>query len=109
VWLKASEEIKAIIEIKRAWSIRSLRGDRKKVATFLRQGQARTGYLLAYTEAQGATKLMKRLEYWAKYHKCTLVGKHVDSQRYEKWQWAIGLFKVRDASTSLRMTDRRSR
>jgi hypothetical protein len=95
VWLKSAEEVKAIIEIKRAWSIKSLRVDRRKVATFLRQGHARAGYLLAYTEAKSEAKLQEHLKYWAYELNCKLVGRHIDSQEDEKWQWAIGLFKVR--------------
>lgn len=53
VWLKASDQVRAILEIKRAWSIADLRSDREKVATFLQRNNfVRAGYLLIYTEAK---------------------------------------------------------
>jgi hypothetical protein len=100
VWYKTTNKIRAIIEIKRAWSIRSLRGDRTKVANFLRQKRgAHAGYLLAYTEAKGTrceTTLSRRLDYWADHFECTLAGKHIDPERdAAQWGWCIGLFRVK--------------
>lgn len=52
VWRRASDRLRAILEVKRAWSITGLRADRKKMAEFLSsKNYDIAGYLLVYTEA----------------------------------------------------------
>lgn len=98
VWEKSNDNIRAIFEIKRAWNITSLRGDRKKIETFLKRNEyVKSGYLLAYTEAKGmrrANTLSNRLGYWAEGLKCVLVGNHIDAHGDGEWGWAIGLFRL---------------
>lgn len=97
VWFKDKNEVRAIIEIKRAWAITNLRGDKDKVAMCLEQGLTSAGYLLVYTEARGPNRLenlSKRLNQWAVDLECTLVGEHVETQGDGTWNWCFGLFKV---------------
>ena len=98
VWAKASNDVRAIIEIKRAWSIANLRGDRRKIAEFMEKNEhVKTGYLLAYTEAKGRqrdTTLSHRLKTWAESLKCTLVGSTSNVKGDGEWGWAIGLFRI---------------
>jgi len=98
VWDKSDDNIRAIFEIKKAWNITSLRGDRKKIATFLNRNEyVKSGYLLAYTEAKGgrrAETLSNRLAYWAEGLNCALVGTHIDAQGDGESGWAIGLLRL---------------
>jgi len=98
VWSKSSNNIRAIIEIKRAWNITSLLNDREKIATFLKLNEyVKSGYLLAYTEAKGekrADTLSNRLDYWALGLNCRLVGYNTDAQGDGEWGWAFGLFRL---------------
>jgi hypothetical protein len=100
VWQKASNKIRAILEIKRAWSISDLKGDREKIERFLKfkNNEYVAGYLLAYTEADGNKRgdtLSKRLNDWAQKLNCALVGLHKDAQGDGEWGWAIGLFRLK--------------
>jgi hypothetical protein len=102
VWYKTSNNIRAILEIKRVWSIWDLRGDREKIEKFLKlkNNENVMGYLLAYTEAteadgnKRADRLSKRLKNWAEKLNCTLAGIHIDGQGDGEWGWAIGLFRL---------------
>jgi len=53
VWHKATNSVRAIIEIKRAWNVDVLRADSIKVKKALGQNLAKSGYLVIYTEAKG--------------------------------------------------------
>jgi hypothetical protein len=95
VWAKSSDKIRAILEIKRAWSIADLRSDRDKVATFLKRSKyVKAGYLLVYTEAKGEKKLLNQIANWANDLDCKLVGKYADKQGDGEWNWGIGLFRL---------------
>ena len=98
VWQKASNDVRAILEIKRAWSITDLRGDRKKIADFMENSEyVNVGYLLAYTESKGQrreTTLTKRLKNWAERLDCQLVGSTINAKGDGEWGWAVGLFRL---------------
>lgn len=95
VWAKSINNIRAIIEVKKAWNITSLANDRKKIAIFLKRNKfVKSGYLLAYTEARRFDTLSKRLDYWAKGLDCKLVQHYIDPQGDGEWFWAIGLFRL---------------
>jgi len=94
VWNKSSDNLRAILEIKRAWSISDLRDDREKIGTYIRQNKfVKTGYLVAYTEAKRSETLLNRLISWANRLNCDLVESHIGPSEGE-WVWAVGLFKL---------------
>lgn len=60
VWHKADDTLRAIIEIKRAWSIEPLQRDAFKIFKCLSQkGAPKCGYILVYSEASGGRRLTK--------------------------------------------------
>lgn len=98
VWKKSKNDIRAIIEVKRAWSIADLRGDRKKISKYLASNKfVNTGYLLAYTEAKGKRReitLNNRLLRWANTLQCNLAGSFIDKKGDGECGWAVGLFRL---------------
>jgi hypothetical protein len=98
VWQKASDEIRAVVEIKKAWNIIGLLSDRKKVAWFMKKNKyVNAGCLLAYTEAKGTRRektLLNRLKNWADRLRCELVGSTMDARGDGEWGWAVGLFRL---------------
>ena len=100
VWQKASDKIRAILEIKVAWNITSLRSDRKKIALFMKNNEyVNAGYLLLYTEAKGTRReetLSNRLKNWADRLRCKLVGSTMDAPGDDEWGWAVGLLRLEE-------------
>jgi hypothetical protein len=98
VWQKSSCDIRAIIEVKRAWSIADLRDDRKKIANYMSSNVfVRAGYLLAYTEANGKnrqTKITDRFTNWCSELSCELACSFIDGKGDGEWGWAAGLFRL---------------
>lgn len=97
VWQNRGNDIKAIIEIKRAWSINDLIRDRDKIATFLKRNEyVKSGYLLAYTTTDGDKRetLSKRIHDFAEKLNCKLVDPNIESQSDGEWSWAFGLFRL---------------
>jgi hypothetical protein len=97
VWKKASEELRAILEIKRAWNIIGLRADRKKMAEYVKSNKDYdiAAYLLAYTEARRENTLSNRLKSWTDRLDCTLVASSMDCKGDGEWVWAAGLFRLK--------------
>jgi hypothetical protein len=97
VWQK-DNKIRAILEIKRAWSIDGLRRDRKKIGLYMKNNNdVNAGYLLAYTEAKGLPRdktLSNRLKNWANALHCELVGYTMDAKGDGEWGWAVGLLRL---------------
>jgi hypothetical protein len=100
VWNKAGNYLKAIIEVKKAWSISSLRSDRNKIKKYLESNRNHfdkaVGYLLAYTEAKRADTLQNRFPKWAKELKCKLCHHHVETPENEEWGWSVGLLRLKN-------------
>ena len=107
VWQKSKNNIRAIVEVKRAYSITGLRKDRKKISKYMDSNDfVSTGYLLAYTEAGGKKRkstpkkrentLKNRLKNWASELSCVLTGSFVDGKGDGEWGWAVGLFRLND-------------
>ena len=100
VWQKSTNNIRAIVEVKRAWSIANLRGDRKKISKYMDSKDfVSTGYLLAYTEAKGKKRentLKNRLRNWGSELSCVLTGSFIDGKGDGEWGWAVGLFRLSD-------------
>jgi hypothetical protein len=99
IWYKATERLKAIVEIKlmAGGTLGPIRKDAEKVRKHLAQGRAKKGYLLVYTVSKGrrrAIELPKRLAAWAEDARCTLIEKHVRAEADDDWGWAFGLFRV---------------
>lgn len=100
IWLRSSDDVKAIIEIKRAYSIDPLRKDRDKILRFMENPEnehVRAGYLLAYTEAKGKNRevtLENRLSNWATKLNCQLVAEKHNSKGDGESGWAIGLLRL---------------
>jgi hypothetical protein len=98
VWNKSRNDIRAIIEIKRAWSMANLSGDREKILKYMKSNKfVKAGYLLAYTEAKGLRRgdtLNNRLDHWAQGLNCRLVGSFIDEKGDGQWGWAVGLFRI---------------
>jgi hypothetical protein len=113
VWYKAKNDVRAVVEIKRAWTVSDLRSDRDKVEKFVKANNRGngTGYLLVYTEAKGRSRaadlsekvkrqrrrdtLEKRLADWErKLARTHLVGSVIDDRGDGTWGWAFGLFRV---------------
>ncbi len=112
VWFKTGNSVRSVIEVKRAWGIGDLRGDRKKVGDYMAlNSHVQSGYLLAYTEAKGHCRsgdlsdsekaerrdrlLKNRMARWAGELGCSLAGSHVDARGDGTWGWAIGLFRIK--------------
>jgi hypothetical protein len=99
VW-QNNNDVRAIVEVKKAWNITGLRTDRDKVSKYVSSKDfVNTGYLLAYTEIKGQkreTKLNDRLKKWAQGLDCLLSGCHIDGKGDGDWGWAIGLFRVKN-------------
>ena len=103
VWHKASKTVKAIIEVKRDWSITSLKGDRKKILKQKNKvkASANSGYLLVYSEekhrknGKTATEtLEKRFQRWAHGLGATISGKHFCAPRKGEWAWGFALLRL---------------
>lgn len=98
VWDKSSNNLRAILEIKRAWTIGPLFADQEKIANFIKKNEyVKLGYLLAYTDGQGEKRketLSNRLADWETRLDCKLVDNYVDAHSDEEWGWSIGLFRL---------------
>ena len=98
VWNKSNIRLRAIIEIKLAWSIRPLIPDRNKMRGFLSTSEHKpTCYLLVYTTAKGPNRvetLKRRFMHWEKKLECNLVHEHVDTQGDGEFSWALALLRL---------------
>ncbi|MGA2938102.1 MAG: hypothetical protein ABSF52_13500 [Syntrophobacteraceae bacterium] len=102
VWNQANNGIVAVLEIKKAWNITNLSGDRKKIDEYLKTNDFGkvAGYLLAYNEAEGKRRtdrtdmLKKRFEYWAQKLNCTLLEPHIKAPRNAEWAWGVALLRL---------------
>ncbi len=103
VWHKASSTLKAIIEVKLAWSVNSLMRDAEKIRKQqnAKRASARAGYLLVYSEARheaekrtGAATLKRRFKKWAKALDANLRGMRLRAPRGEPWAWGFALFRL---------------
>lgn len=98
VWHKSSYDVRAIIEIKRAYNIEPLRKDKDKIFKYMDKNDfVKNGYLLVYTEAKREETLPTRLRNWADRLECQLVGSEngKDDDDDDSWRWAVGLLKLK--------------
>lgn len=63
-WLKTEDRVKAIIEVKRAWSMPPVMKDVKKVSGYLKtkDGRGVSGYVLYYTDARNPKFIDRRFQ-----------------------------------------------
>lgn len=96
VWQKKLSIVRAIIEVKRAYTIKPLQDDKKKIQDYMKKNPklVKNGYLLVYTVAKRINTLPNTLSRWAEQLKCTLVGSHIGEDETGEWRWAVGLFKI---------------
>lgn len=99
VWLKSSDRLRAVIEIKRSWSVGPIRRDAQKIQKYLAQKQApRAGYIVVYSEAKGdqrEDKLIQRFRDWAGKIKWKLCGFETSTSGDPEWAWGIALLRAR--------------
>lgn len=97
VWHKTSLNVRAIIEVKRAYNRTTLRSDRKKLSRYISKNDC-VAYLLAYTEAKGSRRaetLESRRKRWPKELGCDLVGYKIHPKGDGRYGWAIYVMRVR--------------
>jgi hypothetical protein len=98
VWYKNNSGLKAVIEVKRAWSLAPIQTDATKVAKYLGQCSAlKTGYILAYTEAKGknrANTLENRFDNWATSISWKLLDMRIGVSESDDWAWGMGLMRM---------------
>lgn len=112
VWWKTKAFVRAVIEIKRAYTTAPIQKDRQKISDYLKQAQAkdvRCGYLLVYSEAaqnlaqrkksNGRSTLVARFKKWGPEIGAELVGYDVRTPRMtedgKQWSWGVALYRVR--------------
>jgi hypothetical protein len=103
VFKKASDRVRAIIEIKKADTLWHLWSDRKKLHRYLKRNNHVAVYLLVYTEAVGddrrarLAKIEERGVNWARDLDCVLVGKRRSprSDYKDEYDWAFYLFRLK--------------
>ena len=64
IWLKTEDRVKAIIEVKRAWSKPPVLKDVKKISRYLKtkDGGGISGYVLYYTDARDSKYIDRRFQ-----------------------------------------------
>lgn len=86
VWRKTSNSLRAVIEIKRDWSISSIREDARKIKdSFKLANSAPTGYLLVYSEANRERTTRRRSADWEANRERILRKRFVDWARKLQW------------------------
>jgi hypothetical protein len=98
VWNKASETLRAIIEIKRTVSLGPILADAAKMNRWLRQANSPgAAYILAYSEASGGKRtatMKKRFNNWQTKSGWRKVGWVVhDDPDDPMWAWGIVLLR----------------
>lgn len=103
VWHKSEDTVKALIEVKKAWSIATLKADVRKLRkqSRMKKAAAKAGYLLVYSEAKhkrheriGRDAVLKRFKRWSKELRTRLAGTRQYAPREEKWAWGFALLRV---------------
>jgi len=98
VWQKSSDDIKAIIEVKKAWDINLLNLDKIKITRYMEKNHfIKTGYLLVYTDIKAQSKrngLTTRIRNWERDLKCKLVGSFLHEEENANWHWGVCLFRI---------------
>lgn len=86
VWWRTRNSIRAVIEIKRDWSITSIREDARKIKdSFKLVDSADTGYLLVYSEANREPTIKKGSADWEANRERLLRKRFVDWARKLRW------------------------
>ena len=96
-WFKSKDEVKAILEIKRAWTKKPIECDIAKVTNFLRSAMAsnvRAGYVLHYTDCRSNRDnvITRNFEKLAGVSGCMLVDYCVEGSG-EEHRWGFALYK----------------
>jgi len=97
VWYKSKDEVRAVVEVKRAQNISPVRSDFTKVQKHLSQGVSSKGYLLVYSEARGddrRSKLIERFKHWSDETDTWMVGYRVDEEDDGEWSWGFVLLRL---------------
>lgn len=97
VWYKASLNVRAIVEVKKAYNRTTLRSDRKKLSRYISKNDC-AAYLLAYTEAKGSRRaetLESRRKRWPIELGCDLVSYKIHPKGDGTYGWAIYVMRVR--------------
>lgn len=95
VWEKHTENIRAIIEIKRAYNIEPVRNDYKKIVEHMKKLEfVKNGYIIAYYEAKKIETIKNTYNRWADSLGCSLVGSTIGEDQHSDWKWGFGLFKI---------------
>ena len=96
-WFKSKDEVKAILEIKRAWMKSPIESDIEKVTDFLSKAMARNiaaGYVLYYTDCRSNrdTVITKRFDEIAGVSGCRLVDCCVKGSGADH-RWGVALYR----------------
>lgn len=95
VWEKHTQNIRAIIEIKRSYNINPIRNDLNKVKDHLKKMNfVKNGYILAYHEAKKIETISNAFTRWSEELGCKLVGTTTGNDFKDEWKWGFGLFKA---------------
>jgi hypothetical protein len=95
VWEKHTKNVRAIIEVKRAYNINPIRSDLEKIKKHTKKLDfVKSGYVLAYHEAKKIETLQNAFSRWSKELECELVGIITGPDFDNECKWGFGLFKV---------------
>ena len=94
IWSKATDKIRAIIEIKRAYQIGALAPDAAKIRQYASatNSDSFAGYILFYSVSKSRIKLTERIQKSAGSLNATIVGSYIsDLREKDKWEWSMAL------------------
>jgi hypothetical protein len=105
IWTKADDKLRAIIEIKKAWSSVFVKSDARKIEKYLMSNNsAKTGYILVYSETKDAKNgknrlnvLEQRFNAWAgkisAKSSWSLIWSIQREAQGEEWAWGFCLLR----------------
>ncbi len=101
VWRKSTDRLRAVAEVKRAWTFPYVDGDARKLEKFVRLKQAQcAGYLVLYSDVGASARsetLAKRRNKWAlalKRRGWAMVGFREPTPATDRSRWCVCLFRL---------------